>query len=809
MRYRNFDLRVWALGEGRYRLEAEAEGHGQATAEVRIDPGDAELEARLRCLAERETDPETLEALGAALFDRLFAGDIRRRFDRSFGDVEGEGDAGLRLRLRIEPAEVAALPWELLYDDCYLATRLTSPVVRYVSGPQVERELRTQVPLRLLVAIPHCSRELPGAEKERGVLARALADLERDVEVTYLHELHADGQVTWTRVREHLAERAGGYHCFHFVGHGGFRGERGHLLFDPEDGGDGLASDRELALLFTNHRTMKLVVLNACESATQSASRPLAGCAAGLVAEGVPAVVAMQYGVRDDAAVDFTRSFYHSLFRSAERGRVDVAISQGRSVLAAKHPGERELATPVLFLHTPTGVLFAPETGRRWRDLPFSTRARHTLEEARVETGSAAEAEHFRRRIREARGIVRTAFAASLLVFALLWLGALDLFALETGAEFVTMALSDAFVAPAISDELRIVTIDPGGPDAQEDGGGRAPGVRERYTELIRRLGAAGAAVVVLDFYYEVAEDGGFATDPEAGLELVAAIREVGPETAVVVGSKGLADGRLAVPEALREAAAGVGHLCPETRLGLARALPISIAKEERRLPSLALAAYAAYRGGRPLERVRESDATGAEHAMVLLDDSPSIHFAVSELDVPKNPGGDCKVVEAGDEVALRFLRLTPLAALQEHTLTGRELADRTDLGSSFDGKVVLVGLQAGDPIEDLGGSRPGVFWHADALNNLLRDEEIRPLSDLAQLPVMLALAGLAVALRLRFRRRRAVRRVLGALVLLLFVAFSVYSYAAINLLINPAYHLVAFAVSWGWTGWAGHRWLG
>jgi CHASE2 domain-containing sensor protein len=799
MRYRNFDLRIWALDGGRYRLEAEAEGHGQATAEARLDPHDAELEARLRRLAARETDEETLEALGAALFDRLFVGEVRRRFDSSFGDVEGEGDAGLRLRLRIEPAEVAALPWELLYDRCFLATRVTSPVVRYVQAPKAERELRTAVPLRLLVAIPHCSRELPGAENERGVIARALAELEREVEAVYLHELYGDGQVTWTRVRERLAERAGGYHCFHFVGHGGFRGDHGHVLLDPEDGDDGLVSDRELARLFTNHQAMKLVVLNACESATQSTSRPLAGCAAELVKEGVPAVVAMQYAVRDEAAVAFTRSFYHSLFRSAERGRVDVAISQGRNVLAAKHPGQRELATPVLFMHTATGVLFAPESGSRWRDLPFSTRARHTLEAAREETGSEEEAELFGRRIREARRIVRTAFAVSLAVFALLWLGALDFFAVETGAEFLTMAVGDTFATPELSDDIRIVTLDPA-----------RSGLRERKTELIRRLAAAGAAVVVLDFHYEVAEDDGFARDPETGLELVAAIREVRPTTAVVVGARSLAGTELAAPESLRQVAAGVGHVCPETRLGWARSLPVSVAKHDRSLPSLALAAYAAYRGGTVLDRAPEAGGPEEGEAVVLLPGAGRIRFAPSELEVPeKAPGGACDVIGKGDVVAHRYLRLKPLVALEERTVDAEDFETLDDPRKTFRGKVVLVGIRgAGDTIEDLAGERPGVFWHADALDNLLRDELIRPLSDPAQLPIMLALAGAAAALRLRFRRRRAVRRALGALALVLFVALSVYSYAAINLLINPAYHLVAFAVAWWWAGRAGDRWL-
>ncbi|HEX6200617.1 MAG TPA: CHAT domain-containing protein, partial [Thermoanaerobaculia bacterium] len=613
-------------------------------------------------------------------------------------------------------------------------------------------------------------------------------------------ELHGDGRVTWTRVRECLAEGVGGYHCFHFVGHGGFRGGRGHLLLDPEDGDDGLVPDRELARLFTNHRAMKLVVLNACESAAQSTSRPLAGCAAGLVAEGVPAVVAMQYAVRDEAAVDFTRGFYHSLFRSAERGRVDVAVSQGRNVLAAKHPGQRELATPVLFMHTATGVLFAPESGSRWRDLPFSTRARHTLEAAREETGSEEEAASFGRRIREARRVVRAAFAVSLAVFALLWLGALDFFTVETGAELVTMALGDALAAPELSDDIRIVTLDPA-----------RPGLRERKTELIRRLAAAGAAVVALDFHYGVAEDGGFARDPETGLELVEAIRGARPTTAVVVGARSLAGTALAAPGPLREVAAGVGHLCPETRLGWARALPVSVAKHDRSLPSLALAAYAAYRGGTVLDRAPEAGGPEEGEAVVLLPDAARIRFAPSELEVPEEaPDGPCGVIGKGDGVAHRYLRLKPLAVLEERTVAAEDFETLEDPGRTFRGKVVLVGIRgAGDTVEDLAGERPGVFWHADALDNLLRDEWIRPLSDPAQLPIMVALAGAAAALRLRFRRRRALRRGLGALVLVLFVALSVYSYAALNLLINPAYHLVAFGVSWWWAGRAGDRWLG
>lgn len=798
MEYRNFDLRVWE-GEGdRYRLLAESEGHGEAAAEIRLDPEDPGLERQLRRLAERETDRAALEALGAELFDRLLAGDVGTLFQRSYGDVEGEEELGLRLRLRLGPPHVAALPWELLYsrsDRAFVATRVASPIVRYVEIPQVQRPLATPFPLRVLVAIPRGGAELPpvSAEEEKTILAKALGGLEADAEVTYLHERHAEKRVTWTGIREGLAE--GAYHCFHFIGHGGFHADRGHLALDGEDGEVDYVPDERFAQLFTNHRSMKLVVLNACESATLSTSRPLEGCAAKLVEKGVPAVVAMQYGVRDAAAVDFARSFYHSLFRSAERGRVDVAISQGRQVLAANHPGQRELATPVLFMHTASGVLFVPESGRLWRDLPFSRRSRHTLQAAQEATGSESEAARFRRRIAVAKRSVRVGFGVALLVFAGLWMSVLDLLALETGTEFLTMALGDALAAPGVSDELRVVTLDAGDLTRREK--------LERVAAVVRDLAAAGAAVVALDASFEVAADGGFAAEPAAGLELAAAIREARP-TKVVIGARALRERALAVPEPLRQVVAGAGHLCPETKLGLARSLPISVARGNARLPSFALAAYAAYRGG----RVLGTSASAEDLAVVLLPDGSSVHLAPSELEVPEeDPRGACEVIEAGDVVAHRFLRLTPPEILGERVTEAEEIGATG--AEDLRGKLVVVGLLGvGDVVEDLSGDRAGVFWQADAVNNLLRDVEIRPLSDWVQLPVLLLLAGGGAALRLRLRHRRLLGRTLAAAAVVAFFGVTVYAYGRFGILINPAYHLVALAFAWWLAGRTADTWL-
>ena len=118
----------------------------------------------------------------------------------------------------------------------------------------------------------------------------------------------------------------------------------------------------EFCALFPN--PPKLVFLNSCEGAATSASKPMLGLAPQLVAAGVPAVIAMQYEVHDKPAVAFSREFYHSLFRGAYRGRVDVAMCVARKRLAADFPGQRDVGAPVLFLRAADGVLFDFEAAR-------------------------------------------------------------------------------------------------------------------------------------------------------------------------------------------------------------------------------------------------------------------------------------------------------------------------------------------------------------------------------------------------------------------------------------------------------------
>ena len=60
-------------------------------------------------------EEQSVQAFGVALFEALFTGEVRTRYDVSQVQARQEG-LGLRLKLRIHDPQLAALPWEFLYD---------------------------------------------------------------------------------------------------------------------------------------------------------------------------------------------------------------------------------------------------------------------------------------------------------------------------------------------------------------------------------------------------------------------------------------------------------------------------------------------------------------------------------------------------------------------------------------------------------------------------------------------------------------------------------------------------------------------
>ena len=366
MQYFDFELEVTQAEAGTYTVRVLRSPAGEATGTLRLPFGSLALQNRLQALqiallrsgtTRRRVDtPEsrTVESFGQELWSTLFSGDVLSRFEASRMECR-RVDAGMRIKLRIESPELAALPWEYLFDGDrgdYLTLSASTPVVRYIPLPQTMAPLRVQPPLRILAMVVSPS-DMPDldVERERQRLDTALSRLTRDglVEVMWM-----EGGTT-RDLQQALWK--GPWHIFHFVGHGGFDETRGEgvVVMANEKGTSQLVSATNLGRLLGDHDPLRLAVLNACESARGDAVDVFSSTAATLVRRGTPAVVAMQYEITDDAAIEFSRDFYEAI---ASGIAVDEALAEARKGVALAIPGTLEWGTPVLFMRAPDGVLF-------------------------------------------------------------------------------------------------------------------------------------------------------------------------------------------------------------------------------------------------------------------------------------------------------------------------------------------------------------------------------------------------------------------------------------------------------------------
>jgi hypothetical protein len=301
-----------------------------------------------------------LRRVGTQLFDALFSGPVMGTYRASTGVALQQGQP-LRVVLRLNAPQLAALPWEAMFDSetqTYVCRR--EPLVRHVPAPYTPAPLEVTPPLRLLglVASP---RGLPAldvsAEQQR--LSEALA-----VPIAEgLIEVHWIPQATWEAVHEELL--SGAWHVVHFIGHGDYDAacDQGRIVLEGSDGRANPVEATRLAdLLNEAHPIPRLVVLNSCSSGEEASRDLLSGTAATLVHGGIGAVAAMQFAVSDPAAIAFSRGFYTAI---AHGHSVDDAIRSGRiAILGAPHT--LEWVTPVLYVRGENTQLFSlPATPRR------------------------------------------------------------------------------------------------------------------------------------------------------------------------------------------------------------------------------------------------------------------------------------------------------------------------------------------------------------------------------------------------------------------------------------------------------------
>ncbi len=354
MRYETFELTV-SRGEraGRYRLRARSTTQGEAEAGIRIDLARERL-PEMAEIRKRATMAAELENLGTALYRSLFVGEIETLWKLSFGEVSRNPELGLRLRLRVDPPELAVLAWELLYAPerrLFLATSAKTPMSRHLALLEPVRQMACPDVVRLLAIMPEGSGLDTEAESEN--LRRIEANLGGKIAVDRL-----TGKATSRAIRDHLRQRA--YQLVHFAGHGAFHDGEAVIYLDSEAEMPVRVRAAEFAQLFLDDASVRLVVLNACHGATRSAQEVLAGVAPHLLRRGIPAVVGMQCPINNPQAVDFATEFYSELTSERRGGQVESALAQARNALLQDHPRSLSFAYPVLYLRAPDGRLWNP-----------------------------------------------------------------------------------------------------------------------------------------------------------------------------------------------------------------------------------------------------------------------------------------------------------------------------------------------------------------------------------------------------------------------------------------------------------------
>jgi hypothetical protein len=361
VQYEDFEIKIETEAENQHTVSVIRTPSGEARTALQFGLSDRELSQNLATL-EQLLDPseaaskegeQSVELFGKLLFGGLMREEMRSLYDRSQLIAKNRGK-GLRLKLRIQSAQLAALPWELLYDERqgdFISLSRQMSIVRYVEVARAVEPIKVEPPLQILGMVCSPKNLLPldvVGEKQR--VQQATEQLQSDglVELTWLQ-----GN-SWRDLMR--AMRRGSWHIFHYIGHSGFDAENdeGYVSFCDSDDYEHRLNATQLGRLLRDHKSLQLALLNSCQGA-KVGEEIFSSTASTLVRQGIPCVIGMQYDVSDEAAIEFSNTFYELL---AEGAAVETAVAEARQAISLAIEGVAEWGTPVFYTHAPDSVLF-------------------------------------------------------------------------------------------------------------------------------------------------------------------------------------------------------------------------------------------------------------------------------------------------------------------------------------------------------------------------------------------------------------------------------------------------------------------
>ncbi|MCC6602544.1 MAG: CHAT domain-containing protein [Anaerolineae bacterium] len=362
--YDNFDITIRPSGAPHsYRIEAKSpNGEASATAPQLFPFENDDYQYAARSLRDVQiSEPQYANDMGEILRKFLFPQPIQELFSTTLNVSRAQGKDGIRVRINIneESSELYQVPWEYCRDDkSFLSLNADTPLVRYMPTNRAPAPISVPSPVKILLAWanPKSLDELD-VQSEIDAVKDALAAFTASGKVIIEELPNVSPNTLVSKVRQSPP------HIFHFIGHGALlpsgggalaldNGRNAHVLLD---------GDRMLRL-FQGDDT-KLIILSACQSGAtsdksekSSSSQAFMGLAPKLVWGGLPAVVAMQYDLPNQAARPFMQTLYEFL---ALGKPLDTAVTEARIGLDFNILESPYWGIPVLFMRAPDGNIWA------------------------------------------------------------------------------------------------------------------------------------------------------------------------------------------------------------------------------------------------------------------------------------------------------------------------------------------------------------------------------------------------------------------------------------------------------------------
>jgi CHASE2 domain-containing sensor protein len=831
MEYKNFDLYIESKVGEAYQVLVKAEVLGEVNGVFTLAPECVDNAAQLKNIGKLDPNSDLPQTFGVALHQALFQEAVGDKLQQALGSVLTDDEKGMRIRLIITPPEIAALPWEFLYDkgtNCFLCTSGKTPVTRYINLNEPIKALTTAPPVKVLVVIPEASGLNVEAEKQ--LISEALTDIET-IQVEVL-----EGRVTRKRISRALVEDE--YHILHFIGHGTFDGDQGYLAINTDGEAHDMISADDFADFFRTYPSLKLVVLNSCQGAEVSDTNQLAGVAPQLIARGIPAVIAMQYPVSDPTALTFAREFYLKLCKGVNRGQVDMAISHARNRIHMDIKEPVAFATPVLFLRSDTGVIFDLQEDTPFYD-PLLFRSSAVKNVARlkavkktyetnievweekkkdatpgtldeISTAIAQEQKAITAVDKEIIQWNRTFLAsalATLMIFLLGYVGLFNFpFHLDDWLEAKFIPYMENYVPKKFDQNVRLILAEPG-----DNGGMGEPDWkwRQYHGPLLTALAKAHAKTVVFDLEVNDATpyDAAFAD----------AIKAAQAQGTDVVLGKALDEQGTVVKDIAEDLRTAVGDRWGNIDVGALRGGVVRVyqlgqpdrnnsaasGQENAVTPSLGLEATARFLSSGPAVKPFFNEST---HQIQLRSNST----AVKAIPVDEN-----------NQSLYDFpYDLAKGSRLKDATRSYQDVYQRRNQDAymrEYQGKVVLIGFKTPDDSWDLlqGERRFGTEIHANVISNILANVYVRVLPTSYDFLIVAVMAAFGALVQARFRHVFSVKipipftehkkkiDVPGLLcvldVIYLLIAFVLYKNALVFIL--KSYHLAAPFIAYWLTG--------